>query len=434
MIENVIINNLTHSDEYARKVLPFLKEEYFTDDSYKLFYGIIDEFYQKYNKSPSLESLTVSVSEYENIPEQTFRELKEILKSIRKDQKTDYEWLVDKTEAFCQDRALYNAIKEGMKIYSGEHKDLKREAIPDVLTDALSVAFDTHIGHDYLEDFEERYEYYNNPEEKIPFDIDMLNRITKGGVSKKALIVFMASTGVGKTLVMCHLAAAHLMMGYNVLYITMEMAEERISERIDANMLDIRLDSLTSMPKDEYTKKIKKVTSRTKGKLIVKEYPTAGASVTHFRNLIKELKLKRKFVPDVIYVDYLNICMSSRVKIGQSGGSYGYVKSIAEELRGLGVEHNVPVFSATQSNREGYNNSDIDLTNTSESIGLPQTADMFIGLMDDEYLSQRGQLKFKQLKNRWGDINNPKNFLVGIDRSKMRLHDIDNPTEGIQQQ
>jgi replicative DNA helicase len=431
MIEQTILSGLINNEDYTRKVLPFIKPEYFHDRNEQILYKSVVEYVEKYNGLPTKEALTISIGERTDLNQQQFGDVSKLLNSLSYDDKTDLIWLVDKTEKFCQDKAVYNAVRESILILDNEHKSLDKGSIPELLSTALGVSFDTHIGHDFIENSDERYEFYHKKEDKIAFDIDLLNDITKGGVSKKALIIALAGTGVGKSLFMCHCAASNLMAGLNVLYITLEMAEERIAERIDANLLDLTLDELRDIPKDVYVKRIDRVKSKTNGKLIVKEYPTASAGSAHFRHLMNELKLKRNFTPDVVYIDYLNICMSSRLRNASNVNSYTYIKAIAEELRGLAVEFNVPVISATQTTRSGYSNSDMDLTDTSESFGLPATADFMFGLISTEELEQLGQIMIKQLKNRWGDINHHKRFVVGIDRSKMRLFNVENAAQDL---
>ena len=431
MIETTILSGLIHNEDYARKVLPFVKSEYFHDKNEQVVYKAIIDYVEKYNGLPTKEALNISIGELKDLNQQQYSEVGKLIGSLHYDEKTDVTWLVDKTEKFCQDKAVYNAVRKSILILDGHEQNMDKGSIPELLSNALGVSFDTHIGHDFIENSYERYEFYRTKEDKIPFDIDLLNDITKGGVSKKALIIALAGTGVGKSLFMCHCAASNLMAGLNVLYITMEMAEERIAERIDANLLDLTIDELRDIPKDVYVKRIGRVKSKTNGKLIVKEYPTASAGSAHFRHLINELKLKRNFKPDVIYIDYLNICMSSRLRHGSNVNSYTYIKAIAEELRGLAVEFNVPVISATQTTRSGYGNSDMDLTDTSESFGLPATADFMFGLISTEELEQLGQIMIKQLKNRWGDINRHKRFVVGIDRSKMRLFNVENSAQDL---
>ena len=431
MIEQTILGALISNEEYVRKTIPFLKDEYFGDFSEKTLFNLIAKHIEDYNTLPTKEILRISLSDSNKLNEQQASDAERMISGLAYDKATDDEWLFDQTEKFCQDKAVYNAVKESILVLDGHNKNLDRGSIPTLLSDALAVSFDTNIGHDFLDDFQQRYDFYHTKENKIEFDIEMLNKITKGGVSRKALCMILAGTGVGKSLAMCHFAAANLMHGQNVLYITMEMAEEKIAERIDANLLDLTIDELHDIPRDVYASRVNSVMKRTNGRLKIKEYPTGTANVNHFRFLLNELKLKQKFVPDIIYIDYLNICSSARVKMGSSVNTYTFVKSIAEELRGLAVEFNVPVFSATQSNREAQTASDIDLTNTSESIGLPQTADFMIALISTEELEQLGQLMIKQLKNRWGDPSTHRRFVVGVDRSKMRLFDSDDPEGGM---
>jgi replicative DNA helicase len=423
MIEETILAGLISNDEYARKVLPFLQNDYFDQQSHQTVFVEVAQYVDSYNSIPTKGALKVSIDEKSNINEEQYKQINDMIDSLSYDDKTDLDWLVDKTEKFCQDKAIYNAVRESILVLDGNHKQLDKGAIPELLEKALGVSFDNSVGHDYLDDSDERYNFYHTKEDKIPFDLDLMNVITKGGVSRKSLSVALAGTGVGKTLFMTHCAAANLTAGLNVLYITMEMAEERIAERIDANLLDLTVDQLREVPRDVYEKRLGRVKNKSTGKLIVKEYPTASAGSNHFRHLLNELKLKRNFKPDMIYIDYLNICMSSRIRIGGSVNSYTLIKAIAEELRGLAVEFNVPIMSATQTNRTGFSSSDLNLEDTSESFGLPATADFMFGLISTEELESLGQLMIKQLKNRWGDTNAHKRFVVGIDRSKMRLFD-----------
>lgn len=424
MIETTILSALLHNEEYMRRVAPFLSEEYFDDFAEKTLYGSIASYINDYNVLPTKQSLNISLAEKTNISEDQYSQIKSLLSGLEYEDQTNIDWLIDVTEKFCQDKAVYNAVRESILVLDGKHKDLEKGSIPDILSKALGVSFDQNIGHDFLETHEERYEFYHTKEDKIPFDLELLNKVTKGGLSRKSLSVILAGTGVGKTLFMTHCASATLMEGKNVLYITMEMAEERIAERIDANILDVTMDTLKEMPKDVFTKKINRVKAKTTGKLIVKEYPTAGAGSGHFRHLLNELRLKKNFSPDVVYIDYLNICASNRVK-HSSANSYTIVKAIAEELRGLAVEFNVPVMTATQTTRSGYGSSDLGLEDTSESFGLPATADFMFGIISTEELEGMNQIMIKQLKNRWGDPSYYKRFVVGIDRSKMKLFDID---------
>ena len=408
-----------------RKVLPFIKNDYF-EGVYRQLFKQVGLYVQKYNKLPTQESFKIELDDADNFNDEQYRHAVEILPEIFKTEKIDNEWLIDKTEKWCQDRALHNAVMESISIIDGKHQSLSKNALPEILSDALAVNFDANIGHDYIENFSERYEFYHKEEERIPFDLDYFNKITKGGLPNKTLNIALAGTGVGKSLFMCHVGAAALTEGKNVLYITMEMAEERIAERIDANLLNIPIDQLDKLSKDMFSQKVSQLAKQTNGRLIVKEYPTGSAHSGHFRALLNELKLKKKFEPDIIFIDYLNICASSRMKgMGGAINSYTYVKAIAEELRGLAVEFDVPVLSATQTTRSGYSNSDVGLEDTSESFGLPATADLMFALVSTEELEQQGQIMVKQLKNRYNDPTYKKRFILGIDRSKMRLFDID---------
>lgn len=424
-IEHVILNHLVFNEQYGRKAIPFLRPEYFQGHSDRLIFNTIDLYVQKYNSFPSLDALGIELSNKSGIGEEEFKNAINTITSFKKDDTTKLEWLVDQTEKFCQERAIYNAIMNSIQIINGDDQKNDKGAIPQILSEALAVSFDTHIGHDFLEQFESRYEFYHQKEVRIPFDIENMNKITGGGLPRKTLNIVLAGTGVGKSLFMCHCAAANLARGLNVLYITMEMAEEKIAERIDANLLDVPMDQLRSMPHDIYAKKINRLQSKTKGKLVIKEYPTACAGAAHFRHLLNELRLKKNFVPDIIYIDYLNICTSSRMKYGAGTNSYTFIKAIAEELRGLAVEFDVPIISATQTTRGGFANSDVDLTDTSESFGLPATADFMFAIMATEELEELGQLLFKQLKNRYNDPGYMKRFVVGVDRSKMKLYDVE---------
>jgi len=423
MIENTIFNNLVFNEEFARKTLPFLKADYFQNKLDKVLFKLIDEYVTKYNSIPTKAALIVELDSVSGTNDDEHKMLVDKVNEI-KDEQADVKWLVDQTEKYCQDRAIYNAIMSSIQIINGNSQDGKGK-IPTLLSDALGVSFDTHIGHDFLDDFESRFEFYHQKEKRVPFDLDYFNTITKGGLPLKTLNVALAGTGVGKSLFMCHCAAANLMSGKNVLYITMEMAEEKIAERIDANLLNEPMDMLSMLPKEAYDKKIERIKNKTLGKLIIKEYPTASAGAAHFRHLLGELKLKRNFVPDIIYVDYLNICMSSRLKYGSNVNSYTYIKSIAEEIRGLAVEFNVPIVSATQTTRSGYTNTDLGLEDTSESFGLPATADFMFALITSEELEDLGQILVKQLKNRYNDPSHHRKFVVGVDRSKMRLYNVE---------
>ena len=425
MIENTVLAGLLHNEDYMRRVVPFLSEDYFGDFTDKTIFKAIVKYISDYNGIPTREALRISIEEKDNISDDQYKTIVETINALEYDEKTDIDWIVDKTEKFCQDKAVFNAVREAILVLDGAHQDLDKGSIPDLLSKALGVSFDQAIGHDFLEDIESRYEFYHSKEDKIGFDLDLFNKITKGGLSRKSLSICLAGTGVGKTLFMTHCAAANLMDGKNVLYITMEMAEEKISERIDANLMNATMDSLQDMPKDVFMKRINRVKAKTTGKLIVKEYPTATAGSSHFRHLLNELKLKKNFTPDIVYIDYLNICTSSRMKAGGNVNSYTLIKAIAEELRGLAVEFNVPILSATQTTRTGYSSSDLNLEDTSESFGLPATADFMFGLISTEELEGLGQLMVKQLKNRWGDTNYLKRFVIGVDRSKMKLYDVE---------
>ena len=425
-VEALILKNLIHNEEYSRKVLPFLKKDYFMEHADKLLYTQVDSFINKYNNLPTKEALVI---ELDNTPlkDEEFENVTGLLDYLegQKNEQSDITWLLETTEKFCQDKAIYNAVVSSIKILDEPEKSKDdKGAIPELLTDALSVSFDPHVGHDYLLDSDDRYLFYHRTEKKIPFDLEYFNKITGGGLSSKTLNIAMAGTGVGKSLFMCHFAANCLSQGYNVLYITLEMAEERIAERIDANLLNIRLDDLTDLPKSMYDKKMEDLRSKFSGRLIIKEYPTAAASTNHFRALLNELNLKRNFKPNIIFVDYINICSSARIRPGQYVNSYSYVKSIAEELRGLAVEFDVPIMSATQTNRQGFQNTDVGLEDTSESFGLPATADFMFAIISNDKLEEVNQILVKQLKNRYGDPTVNKKFLVGIDRAKMKLIDL----------
>lgn len=408
-----------------RKVFPFLKSEYFHDYADKVVFEEISEFINKYNACPTVEALGIQLQNSSNIPEHVFDSIEPIVESIKDYESVNEDWLVDNTEKFCKDKSVYNAIMKSIQVIDGKDTTVSEDGIPSILQEALAVCFDTNIGHDLLGNIDARWEFYHKKENRLPFDIDLLNKITNGGLPTKTLSVILAPTGVGKTLVMCHFAAANLMQGKNVLYITMEMAEERIAERIDANIMNISLQDLRELPKQMFESRVGKIQEKTKGKMIIKEYPTAGAHAGHFKMLLNELALKKNFVPDVVYIDYLNICASSRYKAGAAVNSYTLIKAIAEELRGMAVEYEIPIISATQTNRTGFGNTDIELTDTSESIGLPATVDFMIALISSEELEKMGQLMIKQLKNRFGDPNMYKRFVVGIDRSKMKLYDLE---------
>jgi replicative DNA helicase len=419
-IEKTILSSLLSNEEYARKSLPFVKDEYFQGTD-KVIYKTVKAFVDQYNKIPTKASLLIDLDSVQGIGQAGLDEAIETVKGLSED-KVDFQWLLDSTEKFCQDRAVYNAIMESISIID-EKSDRSKGSIPEILSDALAVSFDTEIGHNYLDNSDDRYDFYHKKEKRLSFDLDYFNKITKGGLPAKTLNIALAGTGVGKTLFMCHCAASAFMNGKSVLYITMEMAEERIAERIDANLLNVTTDELSILPKDVYDKKIARVRDNTVGKLIVKEYPTASAGAGHFRHLLNELRLKKNFDADVIFIDYLNICTSMRMKAGGSVNSYTIVKAIAEELRGLAVEFNVPIMSATQTTRSGYGSSDVGLEDTSESFGLPATADMMFALISTEELQDLGQIMVKQLKNRYADPTVNRRFVVGIDRAKMRLYD-----------
>ena len=428
-LETTILNNLFFQEDYTRKVLPFLKEDYFPLRTDKILFTEIYKFVEKYNNLPTKESITIELGQRKDINEDEINTLKDYVNSITK-LDSDPQWLLDTTERFCKDKAVHNAVLDGIKIL--DKKDSKRtpEAIPSILADALAVSFDQHIGHDYIDDADDRFKWYHTKETKYQFDLDYMNRITKGGVPSKTLNIALAGTGVGKSLFMCHCASAYLAQGLNVLYITLEMAEERIAERIDANLLDVTMADLHTMPKDLYDNKMEKIRQKTGGKLIIKEYPTASAHAGHFRALFNELALKKSFKPDVVFIDYLNICASSRFK-GGNIGSYFYIKAIAEELRGLAVEFNVPLFSATQTTRTGFMSTDIGLEDTAESFGLPATADFMFAIISNDDLEALGQLKIKQLKNRYNDPGINRSFIIGVDRAKMRLYDVGQQAQNI---
>jgi replicative DNA helicase len=431
-IEQIILRNLIHNEDYLRKVLPFLKSEYFTDRTEKVIFDEIQKFTNDYNDPPPIEALSLAVREKKNLTDDEVQKCEDCLKELHKTEQSDTSCIIYKTEVFCQEKAIYLAVLNSISILDGKDKTQEKGAIPKILSDALAVSFDNSVGHDYLENSDERYEFYHRKEARIPFDLEYFNKITKGGLPSKTLNVALAGTGVGKSLFMCHVAAGCMTQGKNVLYITLEMAEEKIAERIDANLLNVTVDELIELPKDMYDKKVNRVRKMTTGKLIIKEYPTATASATHFRTLLNELNLKRNFTPDIIFIDYLNICCSSRIKAGANVNSYTYVKAIAEELRGLAVEFNVPIVSATQTTRSGFTNSDPGLEDTSESFGLPATADLMFALITSDELEELGQLMVKQLKNRYSDPTANKRFVIGVDRAKMRLYDVEQSAqEGI---
>ncbi len=428
-IETTIISNLFSNEDFTRKAMPFIQSEYFTNNEEQILFGEIEKFVENYKNLPTKDTILIELNGRKDLTEEQLKNIKLIVAGVSQE-KVDLQWLLDSTEKWCKDRAVHNAVLSGIKIL--DNKDQKRtpEAIPGILSDALAVSFDNHIGHDYLQDADKRFDWYHTKEKRFKFDLDYFNRITKGGVPSKTLNIALAGTGVGKSLFMCHVASAFLTQGKNVLYITLEMAEERIAERIDANLFDISMDDIRDMPKQLYDNKVDKLNAKTKGQLIIKEYPTASAHSGHFRALMNELSLKKSFKPDVVFIDYLNICASARFK-GGNISSYFYVKAIAEELRGLAVEFDMPIFSATQTTRTGFVSSDIGLEDTSESFGLPATADFMFALMSNEELEALGQMKVKQLKNRYNDPSMNRAFIVGVDRAKMRLYDVENNAQNI---
>ena len=423
-IEKVILQNLANDDEFMRKVIPFLKQDYFLDNNEKIIYQKISKFIDEYNAIPSKDALVIAVQNDKSLNEDQYKEVVEYIHDL---DPTDHnkEWLYKETEKFCKDKAIYNAILSSIAIIDGRDKAQSEDGIPQLLQDALGVCFDNNVGHDYLASADSRYEFYHRQESRIPFDLDYFNKITNGGLPNKTLNVCLAGTGVGKSLFMCHVAASVLAQGKNVLYITLEMAEERIAERIDANLMNITMDQLKDLPKALFDSRIEKIRNRTEGSLIIKEYPTAGAHSGHFKSLLNELQLKKQFKPALIVIDYLNICASSRFKGGANINSYTLIKSIAEELRGLAVEENVPILSATQTTRGGYGNTDVELTDTSESFGLPATVDFMFALISTEEMEALNQLMVKQLKNRYNDPTQNKRFVIGVDRAKMKLYDLE---------
>ena len=421
-IEFLVLNNLINNEEYLRKTVPFLKEEYFEDYNQKIVFQEIAKFVDEYNDVPTKEVLSIEVEKRKDINEDVYKQIHHLIEHLD-GQPVEFDWLVDTTEKWCRDRAIYLALIESIGIADGQNDKKQPDAIPSILSDALAVSFDNHVGHDYLLDYSERYDLYNTKEETIPFDLEFFNKITKGGLPNKTLNIALAGTGVGKSLFMCHVASSVLLQNKNVLYITLEMAEERIAERIDANLLNVPIGDIADLPKQMFETKVTNLAQKTQGTLIIKEYPTASAHAGHFRSLLQELALKKSFRPDIIFIDYLNICASSRYRAGSNVNSYTTIKSIAEELRGLACEANVPIVSATQTTRSGYGSSDVELTDTSESFGLPATADLMFALISTEELEELGQILVKQLKNRYNDLNMYKRFVVGIDRAKMRLYD-----------
>ena len=421
-IEFLVLKSLLHNEEYLRKTIPFLKSEYFQDNNQTIVFEEILSFVNEYNQVPTKEVLNIEVQKRKDINETSFKEVTHLIECLD-DSPSEYEWLINTTEKWCKDRAIYLALLDSIAIADGGKEDQTPDAIPSILSDALAVSFDNHIGHDYLEDYEKRYESYHRREDKIPFDLEYFDKITKGGIPNKTLNIALAGTGVGKSLFMCHHASSVLLQGKNVLYITLEMAEEKIAERIDANLLNVNIQEITDLPKSMFENKVTDLAKKTQGTLIIKEYPTASAHSGHFKSLLNELALKKSFRPDIIFIDYLNICASSRYRGNSTVNSYSYIKAIAEELRGLAVESNVPIVSATQTTRSGFGSSDVELTDTSESFGLPATADLMFALISTDDLEGLGQIMVKQLKNRYNDPTMNKRFVVGIDRAKMRLYD-----------
>ena len=424
-LEQTILRHILNDEAYMRKVLPFIKPEYF-EGIYRTLFKETGKFVAKYNKLPTETSFKIELDQSDRLSSEQHNMSMDVLPYLFSDEKVDEKWLLDTTEKWCQDRAVYNAIMESISIIDGKHESGTKNALPDILTKGLGVGFDTNIGHDYIENVDKRYDFYHTEEQRIPFDLDYFNKITKGGLPRKSLNIALAGTGVGKSLFMCHMAAACMTQNLNVLYLTLEMSEEKIAERIDANLLNVPIDQIDKLSKDIFTTKVANISRQTTGKLIIKEYPTGSAHCGHFRGLLNELKLKKQFVPDIIFIDYLNICSSSRMKgMGGAINSYNYIKAIAEEIRGLAVEFDVPIVSATQTTRSGYGNSDVGLEDTSESFGLPATADLMFALISTEELEQQGQMMVKQLKNRYNDPTYHKRFVIGVDRSKMRLYDVE---------
>ena len=429
-IEITILRNFFFNEDFTRKALPFVKSDYFTNRTEKLLYEEVYAFVEKYKNLPTKETILIELNRRKDINDTELQSLKDLLNTLSNDE-TDLQWLLDTTERFCKDRAVHNAVLSGIKILDGKDKQKQPEAIPSILSEALAVSFDNHIGHDYIGDAEDRFEWYHTKEKRYKFDLSFFNRITKGGIPSKTLNIALAGTGVGKSLFMCHVASSFLTQGLNVLYITLEMAEERIAERIDANLFDVTIDDLHTMPKQLYDDKMNKLRGKTAGKLIIKEYPTASAHSGHFKSLINELALKKSFKPDIIFIDYINICASSRFKAGSNVNSYTYIKAIAEELRGLAVELDVPIVTATQTTRTGFVSTDIGLEDTSESFGLPATADFMFALISSEELEKAGQMLVKQLKNRYNDPTMNRKFIIGVDRSRMKLFDIEQSAQNL---
>ena len=423
-VELLVLRSLLHNEDYARKVIPFVKGDYFEQPSQKIVFEEVSSFIEEYDQLPSKEALYIEVEKRNDVNEESYKNIKELI-GVLDDSPSDEDWLVNTSEKWCRDRAIYMALMESIKLADGQDDKRGRDAIPSILSDALAVSFDNNVGHDYFQDYEARYESYHKKEDKIPFDLEYFNKITKGGIPNKTLNIALAGTGVGKSLFMCHMAGSSLVNGHNVLYITLEMAEEKIAERIDANLLNVNIQEITDLPKPMFESKVESLAKKTQGTLIVKEYPTASAHSGHFKSLLNELALKKSFRPDIIFIDYLNICASSRYRGNSNVNSYSYIKAIAEELRGLAVEANVPIVSATQTTRSGFASSDVDLTDTSESFGLPATADLMFALISTEELEGLGQIMVKQLKNRYNDPTINKRFIVGVDRAKLRLYDVE---------
>ena len=429
MLERTILSNLVFNGDYFQRVYPYLKSEYFEDNNVKKVFETYSKYVEQYKEPPSVEALKISLDKRKDLNEDSYKSVMSEVDSLALDSLTNSDWLISETEKFCQDRDLFNSIRKAILIMDGQDKDNDKGIIPELLSQSLAISFDTSIGHDFIDDANSRYDFYHKKEQRLPFDIEMLNKITKGGLPRKSMTVLLATTGGGKSLLKCHFAANYLLQGQNVLYITMEMAEERIAERIDANMMNVSLDELAIMPRDVYEKRINRIKSKATGKLVIKEYPTGSAHAGHFRHLIHELKMKRGFTPDVICIDYLNICASSRVKGAAAANSYTLVKSIAEEIRGLSMEFNCAIITSSQYNRDAYGSSDVDLTNTSESMGITHTADCILGLITSEDLDALGHLMIKQLKNRWNDLSHYRRFVVGIDRSKMQIYDLEDSAQ-----
>lgn len=423
--EHVILGNLIFREDYSRKVIPFLKDEYFHNPADKLIFETITEYVNKYNSFPSKEAIMIDITSRDKIDQNIFDQSEKFLNEFNIDPETQVEWLLDKTEEFCKQKSVYNGIMKSIQILDNQDKNFTKDAIPQILSDALAVSFDTNIGHSYVDDSESRWDYYHNVTERVPFDLEYMNKITKGGIPKKSLSIILGGIHGGKSLFMCHFAAANLLAGKNVLYISMEMSEESIAERIDANLMDIRMDDIQNIPKDVYLKKIDRIRNKSTGKLVIKEFPTSSAGVTQFRHLLNELKLKKKFIPDIIYIDYLNICCSSRVKYSAAVNSYTYVKAIAEEIRALAFEYKLPIMSATQLTRGAFSATDVDMDDVSESFALGATADFIFAIINTEELIAMNQILVKQLKNRFGDFNKNKRFIIGIDRGKMKLFDVE---------